>query len=239
MTSVMLATYPEMFAGGAVIAGLPHGSAASVQDAFECMFQGKTRSPREWGDLVRAASPHRGPWPKLSVWHGGADATVKPMNAGEIVKQWTDVHGLSPRPDQTDKVNGYPREVWHDAAGREVIESLTIPSMAHGTPLATGNGEENFGAAGPFLLEVGISSTYHIAKFWGLTDRVLHMANSDLAHVSPGGLVEVRTMSEAPESTDTGAGPDRTPSMPDWQRSLPPEISSIIDKAFKAAGLKS
>ena len=29
--------------------------------------------------------------------------------------------------------------------------------------------DEECGAAGPFLLEVGISSSYHIAKFFGLT----------------------------------------------------------------------
>jgi poly(hydroxyalkanoate) depolymerase family esterase len=30
MTSVMLATYSEVFAGGAILAGLPYGSASSV-----------------------------------------------------------------------------------------------------------------------------------------------------------------------------------------------------------------
>jgi poly(hydroxyalkanoate) depolymerase family esterase len=34
MASVMLATYPEVFAGGAIIAGLPYGCAGNVQQAF-------------------------------------------------------------------------------------------------------------------------------------------------------------------------------------------------------------
>jgi poly(hydroxyalkanoate) depolymerase family esterase len=34
MTSVMLATYPDVFAGGAIIAGLPYGAANNVQQAF-------------------------------------------------------------------------------------------------------------------------------------------------------------------------------------------------------------
>jgi feruloyl esterase len=203
------------------------------------MFQGRTHSPRVWGDLVRAASPHRGPWPKLSVWHGSADATVKPMNAGETVKQWTDVHGLSPRPDRTDTVKGYPREVWLDAQGREVVESVTIPGMAHGTPLATGAGQESYGAAGPFLLEVGISSTYHIAKFWGLTDRVFQAADEDVALVSSGAVVEFRRQPDPPKHPDAEAHAAHTAAAPDWQRALPVEISSIIDKAFRAAGLKS
>ncbi len=44
MASTMLATYPEVFAGGAIIAGLPHGSARSVQQAFDAMFTEQSHS---------------------------------------------------------------------------------------------------------------------------------------------------------------------------------------------------
>ena len=94
MTSVMLATYPEVFAAGAVIAGLPFGIAGNVREALSGMMQSPPRPASELGDLVRNASHHKGPWPKLSVWHGSADRTVNPANADEIVKQWLDVHGL-------------------------------------------------------------------------------------------------------------------------------------------------
>ena len=87
MTSAMLACYPEVFAGGAIIAGLPYGAAGNVQQAFESMFQCPSRPAREWGDLVRSASPrHNGPWPRVSVWHGSADTTVVPSNAREILE---------------------------------------------------------------------------------------------------------------------------------------------------------
>ena len=105
---------------------------------FDVIFQGRSREAREWGDLVRAASPHQGPWPKVSVWHGAADATVKPVNADEIVKQWTDVHGLAPAPAFEDMVDGYPRRVWRGADGRNLIESYSITGMAHGAPIAPG-----------------------------------------------------------------------------------------------------
>ncbi|RAI40044.1 extracellular catalytic domain type 1 short-chain-length polyhydroxyalkanoate depolymerase [Rhodoplanes roseus] len=170
MTAVMLATYPEVFAGGAIIAGLPYRSATSMRQALESMFSVKVRTPHEWGDLVRAASPHRGPWPRVSVWHGGADTVVKPRNAEELLKQWTDVHGLSTQPDRTETVDGYPRHVWSNAAGEDVIESYTIPLMAHGAPVASGDGDTSYGVPGEYLIEVGISSSYHIARFWGLTD---------------------------------------------------------------------
>ena len=169
MTAVMLATYPELFAGGAIIAGLPFGTAENVNEALESMFHVRPRSAREWGDLVRAASQHRGPWPRLSVWHGSADTVVKVDNADEIVKQWTDMHDLEPAPTLTETVDGYPRQVWRDRAGRDVIELYTIPGMSHGAPLATGPADTTCGVPGAFVLDVGISSSYHIAKFWGLT----------------------------------------------------------------------
>ena len=56
-----------------------------------------------------------------------------------------------------------------------MIESYTITGMAHGTPLATGT-LTRCGVAGPFLLEVGISSSYHIAKFFGLTGEARERA---------------------------------------------------------------
>jgi poly(hydroxyalkanoate) depolymerase family esterase len=40
MTSVMLATYPDMFAGGGIVAGLPYGCANSLPDALTCMSTG-------------------------------------------------------------------------------------------------------------------------------------------------------------------------------------------------------
>ena len=169
MTSVLLATYPEVFSGGAIIAGIPYRCATGVPEAIRCMFEGQVRTAREWGDLVRAASPHRGPWPRMSVWHGSEDRTVAPVNAAEIIKQWTDVHGLPAAPSAEEIVDGHPRRAWKDAAGEAVIEEYIIETMGHGTPIAVGAGEQRHGVAGPFLLDVGIASSYHIAKFWGVT----------------------------------------------------------------------
>ena len=166
MTLVMLATYPDVFAAGAVIAGLPYGGATNAQEALRGMFQAPPKSSRELGDLVREASPNTTVWPKLSVWHGSADRTVKPSNASEIIKQWLDVHGLPLAPMSEQIVDGHPRQVWWNAEGETVIESYTITDMAHGTPLTRAEG----GVAGPYMIEAGISSSDHIAKFFGLTD---------------------------------------------------------------------
>ncbi len=54
MTSVMLATYPETFAAGGVIAGLPYHTAANVTEALELHVQGAPAfSPRMGGICTR------------------------------------------------------------------------------------------------------------------------------------------------------------------------------------------
>ena len=134
------------------------------------MFQGRIRSPQEWGNLVRAASSHQGPWPKISIWHGAGDHTVKPTNAEEAIKQWTDVHGLAMTPTFESTVDGYSYRAWRGPDGDNLVEAYTIAGMAHGVPIDP-HGEEGCGATAPFILDMGISSTQHIARFWGLTDR--------------------------------------------------------------------
>jgi len=171
MTSVMLATYPDLFAGGAVLAGVPYRTADNMQEAFESIFQGRPRTPREWGDLVRSASPHRGPWPKVSVWHGDADSAVNPLNADEIVKQWTDVHGVAGSPPVERTLDGHLCRVWQGADGEPLVESYTISGMSHGAPLSTGDRPDQCGTAAPFFNDVGISSAFHIAGFWGLLEQ--------------------------------------------------------------------
>src|SRR3954453_15127766 len=172
MTSAMLATYPEVFAGGAIIAGLPFGVATNVREAFNGMLQSPPRPASELGDLVRNASNHRGPWPKISVWHGSADRTVNPANADQIVKQWLDVHQLPSSPMSQGDVDGYPHQIWWNADGETVVECYTITDMAHGTPLGTAANDERYGSQGAYLIEAGISSSYHIADFFGLTEAI-------------------------------------------------------------------
>jgi poly(hydroxyalkanoate) depolymerase family esterase len=248
MTSVMLATYPEVFAGGAIVAGLPYGSATNVQEAFDAMFQGRARPGGEWGDLVRAASPHTGPWPKVSVWHGSADPTVKPTNADEIVKQWADVHGLAEGPAVVTTVDGYLRRVWRNADGEDSLEAYTITGMAHGAPIAVGAMDGDCGHAAPFILDAGISSTYRIAQFWDLAavmpDVAPAAARSEQRHPNrmrqapPSGILideEGRVLEPEPAAA-TAAEPD---SNPGHASGTPGRFDpgAVITKALQAAGL--
>lgn len=210
MTAVMLAAYPDVFAGGAIIAGLPFGTARTVPQAFDRMRgQGGPRGAA-LATLVRDASDHRGPWPTLSIWHGDADHTVSDANVDILLDQWRPLHGARDAPDHVGTLDGHRRRVWRDAAGRDAIEVIDIAGLGHGTPLGTG-GEDGLGAAGPFMLEAGISSTRHIAAFWGIAEGV-------------------RTASPRP-----ARAPSPAPA-PEPQAAQDP-IGRIIDDALRSAGL--
>ena len=243
MASVMLATYPEVFAGGAIIAGLPYGCATNVQEAFEAMLNESehSRSARALGDQVRAASAYRGPWPRISVWHGSADPIVKPSNGESIIRQWISVHGLNEHPSHEERYATHNRRVWNDASGNALVEAVTISGMGHGVPLSTGKGRESCGAVGPFFLDAGISSTHHIASFWGLGD-----AEAEAWQVDPGltsGTEPAGARSSELEVTARARDGDlervdsQTESDQFEHARLTADPSTVIAAAFKAAGL--
>lgn len=222
MANVMLATYPEVFAAGSIVAGLPYGAASGVGEAFTSMSPGKSHPAPFWGDQVRAASPHQGPWPKVTIWHGDADATVAPLNAHEIAKQWTDVHRLTPDSAVASRKGRLSRRVW----GGGLVELNVIAGMGHGTPLDARLGE----APGPFMLDVGVSQARASLVSWGLAS-----AESATA----------RRSADAPRSESAAAASRAEPRptgrrRPEPQSPRPAGLSSIeatITKALRAAGL--
>ena len=217
MTAAMLASYPELFAGGAIIAGLPFASANTLPDALERMRGTGGPSRRELAKLARAAAPDGGPVPTLSVWHGTRDHIVAPANASAIVDQWRDLHAVGDEAGTTDRIDGHRRQTWRDPAGRAVVTRYDIDGMGHGTPLDT-RGDEACGTAGPHMLEANICSTRRIAESWGLTGKVV--ANSKpMVDV----IAEPRARTQTP------------PMQP-----LPPRatgVGAVIEDALRAAGL--
>lgn len=245
MTSVMLATYPDVFAAGAIIAGLPYGVANTLQDALAAMYRAPAHEARQLGDLVRIASTHKGPWPKVSVWHGSADRTVNPANATEIVKQWLDVHGLPAVPMSEADVDGYPHQMWWNAQGETVVESYTITHLGHGTPLGIGSDDQRYGAEGAFLIEAGISSSWHIAQFFGLTKIVQQPARAVVVAAAPAAKAQpekpqagkaeevfIATRAQKPRAKGSASF---TPRESGGRRAL--DINAVITRALTAAGL--
>ena len=213
MTAAMLACYPELFAGGAIIAGLPYGAALTVMDALAAMRTAPVRTGREWGDAVRAASSHTDRWPRVSIWHGDGDHTVNIENAKAGAAQWADVHGLALDAAHHENLGQAVRLNWGDR-----LEVITVPGLGHGVPIDAAD----LGMAGPFILDVGLSSTRHIARFFGLLDA---------AQPKP-------RPKPAPVAAPQPALPEiETVLMPHEPPPLEKRIENVILRALKAAGL--
>jgi poly(hydroxyalkanoate) depolymerase family esterase len=163
MAAALLAAYPEVFAGGAIIAGLPVGAARNAREALEAMRNPPARDPRAWADAARRAGTHKGPWPMVSIWHGLDDKIVHPGNGEASVAQWAGLHDVAHAQEETLGNDRHRR--WRGTNGKLVLESHTIAGLGHGTPIAARQGH---GIAAPFILEAGIPSSLRIAQFWGL-----------------------------------------------------------------------
>jgi poly(hydroxyalkanoate) depolymerase family esterase len=215
MASVMLATYPEVFSAGAIVAGLPYGCATSLPEAFGCMAGRAPSDPALLASRVRGASGHRGRWPRVSVWQGSADQIVAATNADAIVAQWTRLHGLPTQPSRTETVDGYPRSVWTGPTGAVLVEHYAITGMGHGTPLMPGTEEGQSGEAMAHMLDVQISSTDRIAEFFGLTEAS-----------------ETRSAPRRPAASE----PPRA-ARPEPKPEPVNQVQKTIEDALKAAGL--
>jgi poly(hydroxyalkanoate) depolymerase family esterase len=165
MAAAMLAAYPDLFAAGASVAGLPVGAARSGMQAMLRMASaGPDRTPQAWAEQVRAAAPSgfTGPWPRLSIWQGRADTTVAPENGNLLATQWRALHGLDAPAMAEQVLNGIQHRTWPDGKQR-LVELWSIPDLPHAYPAGT-----RVVAAGRFVEQAPVDATAGIARFFGL-----------------------------------------------------------------------
>ena len=72
------------------------------------------------------------------------------------MEQWTNVNGLSQTPSATDKVAGFPHEVFRTSDGKSLVEVYSITNMGHGQAIKPGGGSEQCGSSEAFFYDVGI-----------------------------------------------------------------------------------
>jgi len=193
MTAVLLADYPDRFAGGGIIAGVPfdcnrpsgafdvtwymlHWNPLALDGAdasWACGIRGPATTERdaaEWGGYVRAAAgASPASWPRVSIWQGNGDGTVDPANLDELVKQWTDVHGIDAIPDGPPQVLGRAtRRAYEDATGRVQVEAWVIADFPHAVPIDTDNNPDACGIAAEYMVNADLCAVRRIAEFWGL-----------------------------------------------------------------------
>ncbi|HEY6174730.1 MAG TPA: PHB depolymerase family esterase [Kofleriaceae bacterium] len=170
MTEVMMATYPDVFAGGAVMSGAPYACATSLTDANTCQMGNVNHTPQQWGDLVRNAFPgYGGPYPRLVAFHGSMDSTVAPADLQQSVDQWSNVLGIDETADVSETFRTSTHKVFRGAGGRSMIETYLINGMGHALTVDPGSNPDQGGATGAFSEDHDIYSSYYTAVFFGLT----------------------------------------------------------------------
>nr|WP_203597733.1 PHB depolymerase family esterase [Actinomadura bangladeshensis] len=127
-TNNLLAVNPDVFKAGAPFSGVPYG-------CFGPSGCGD-KTPRQWGDLARAAYPgYTGARPRVQAWHGTNDNVLNYSNLQEEVDQWTDVLGLSQTPTSTDTPqSGWTRRQFADSSGTAQVEAFTVAGAGHDLP---------------------------------------------------------------------------------------------------------
>lgn len=180
-TSVMLATYPDVFRAGAIVAGGPYrcgdegALVVGVDDNGSPRFTGPCvdgraqHSAQEWGDLARSGDPaYTGPKPRVSIFHGDADTLVSFKNMAELVKQWTNYNGIDQKPDRVDTVHGYPHTVYTARKhGPGLVETYQITGGSHGWSYDAGTDEDQCSGAPPSVDE-NICIAYYAGRWFGL-----------------------------------------------------------------------
>ena len=175
MTVAMLANYPDVFAAGAVMSGMPYGAAKGLRSAYTVRRGGIDHSSQEWAAMVREQQPqYTGGYPRMLVIQGTIDRTVSPENAGELTEQWT---GL--RPDvfssRSDFAHAGNPEVhsttYIDKQGRPIVVRYDIDSLGYAIPIDPGTSPRQGGAEREQAVDTDFHSSYLMDRFFALVKR--------------------------------------------------------------------
>lgn len=169
MASALLATYPDVFAAGAIVAGLPFGAARDAMSALSVMKTAARKSPEEWAALVRGVSPDATKFPAVSVWHGKADRVVSFGNAEASLSQWLELHGLPVESETSTAVEGGRLRRWQDHSGKTLVDMVVLDDLGHGMPVKPASTARTSAAKGDsFMLPSGIPAAESLVKSWNL-----------------------------------------------------------------------
>lgn len=175
MTVVMLAAYPEIFAAGAVIAGLPYKASTSYEGAFPAMRGEVDQGPAQWAALVKEQNPsYTKRYPRLVMFHGADDPVVNRQNMIELAEQWTHLHGVQDhKPAESPDFQGH-QQVIRRSYMREteaVVVSFELAGLGHAQAIDPGEGPRQGGQTGPYAVDKDFHTTFWAAHFFGLAEK--------------------------------------------------------------------
>ncbi|WP_296433521.1 MULTISPECIES: alpha/beta hydrolase family esterase [unclassified Rhizobium] len=169
MTGALIANYPDMFAGAAIVAGMPVGAVRDAMSALRAMKSGASPPADGWGARINDIFPDRRTWPPISIWQGTADRTVNPGNALACVAQWAQANGFDREPHRVEKTSWGALSRWSIGSGSQVL-LYSVDGMGHGLPVKKSRSALSR-ASDPFVLEAGISAPSELMRLWRLARR--------------------------------------------------------------------
>jgi endo-1,4-beta-xylanase len=139
MTNVLAAEYPDVFAAGSAFMGVPAGCFATTDGSSwnsQCSGGQLIKTAQQWGDQARQMSGGRsGPYPRMQLWHGTADDTLRYPNFGEEIKQWTNLRGVSQTPSSSDAPqSGWTRTRYGSTGAQAPVEGISVQGAGHALP---------------------------------------------------------------------------------------------------------
>lgn len=145
MTVIMGATYPDIYSGIAVGAGLEYKAATSSINAWSAMSSGGP-NPNTQGNAAYSAMGSNADLVRVIVFHGTSDYTVQSVNGNQVISQWaqtndrasdgSDNNNIDDTAEQTinDAIPGgrsFTRSIYEDSSGNVVMEKYLITGMGH------------------------------------------------------------------------------------------------------------
>ncbi|HTQ04356.1 MAG TPA: PHB depolymerase family esterase [Polyangiaceae bacterium] len=137
MTQALLAAYPDVFAAGSSLAGVPAGAWTGGNSyAWSTSGNGMPTTAQGWGDIVRNADKgFTGTRPRVQIWHGMGDTTLTYSQTYPFeVEQWTNVFGVTSADATMTSVkppgamDTWARTSYADTSGTVVVEANSGPS---------------------------------------------------------------------------------------------------------------
>jgi chitodextrinase len=187
------------------------------------------RTPQEWGNLVRNAFPgYSGARPRMQIWHGTEDTTLRFPNFDEEIKQWTNVLGVSQTPSFTDSPQAnWTRTRYGGTGVGAPVEANRLQGVGHSLPLAGqaalaiqffgldttgGGGTDTQAPSTPANLNSPSLTSNSVTLSWGASTDNVGVTGYDVLRApgTTGGTFAQVGTSATPAFTNNGLSPNTT-----------------------------
>lgn len=159
MITPLIIQAPDLFQYAIIVAATAYQCADGLMSGLSCMYSG----PQDQSAIlnnIKQQWPSNSAIPMISIWQGGADKLVNPVNATMLAAQWQQA---ASQPLSTKQLphESYQQTQWHDSQGNLTITLFTIYAMGHAMPITTEQAP-----LPKFIYNSELSIARYIAEVW-------------------------------------------------------------------------